>query len=99
VDAGAAVVTVAGSGGALPGTEPGVAKVTPLSAYPAKGRATSGVRCMRLGKGADRLLLAAVTPGEPLAATANGTAVELPPPDPRRDGPGAPLPAVVAAVG
>jgi DNA gyrase subunit A len=98
-DAGAAVVTVAGSGGALPGTEPGVAKVTPLSAYPAKGRATAGVRCMRLGKGADRLLLAAVTPGEPLAATANGTAVELPPPDPRRDGPGAPLPAVVAAVG
>ncbi|MDR0944678.1 MAG: DNA topoisomerase IV subunit A, partial [Bifidobacteriaceae bacterium] len=36
----AQLVTVAGSAGALPGTEAGAAKVTPLANYPAKGRAT-----------------------------------------------------------
>src|SRR5205085_10461853 len=34
------VVTVAGSAGALPGTEPGTAKVTPYGHYPVKGRGT-----------------------------------------------------------
>ena len=38
------VVTSAGSSGALPGTEPGSLKVTPYAEYPAKGRATGGVR-------------------------------------------------------
>ena len=51
------LVTVAGSSDALPGTVPGSAKVTPLSAYPAKGRATGGVRCQRFLRGEDRLVL------------------------------------------
>jgi DNA gyrase subunit A len=93
------VVTIAGSSEALPGTEPGAAKVTPLAGYPAKGRATGGVRCMRFSKGQDRLLLAAVTAGPPLAAAATGVPVDLPAVDERRDGPGTALPAVVAAVG
>ena len=49
------VVTVAGSSSALPGTEPGSAKVTPYSLYPAKGRATGGVRCQRFLRGEDTL--------------------------------------------
>ena len=40
----AVVVTVSGSSAALPGTEPGAVKVTAFTEYPAKGRATGGVR-------------------------------------------------------
>ena len=49
------LVTVAGPSDALPGTVPGSAKVTSLSAYPGKGRATGGVRCQRFLRGEDRL--------------------------------------------
>ena len=52
------VVTAAGSSTALPGTEPGTLKVTPFTEYPAKGRATGGVRCHRFLKGEDTLVLA-----------------------------------------
>ncbi|HYY10941.1 MAG TPA: DNA topoisomerase IV subunit A, partial [Kineosporiaceae bacterium] len=41
------VVTIAGATGALPGTQTGSAKVTPYAEFPAKGRATGGVRCHR----------------------------------------------------
>ena len=47
------VVTASGSSTALPGTEPGAVKVTPFAEYPAKGRATGGVRCHRFLKGED----------------------------------------------
>src|SRR6476659_9388168 len=52
------VVTSSGSSGALPGTEGGSLKVTPYAEYPAKGRATGGVRCHRFLKGEDTLVLA-----------------------------------------
>ncbi len=93
------VVTVAGSGAALPGTEPGLVKVTPLSMYPSKGRATGGVRCMRFTKGVDRLVFAAVVPGAPIAAASSGSPIDLPAVDQRRDGPGAPLAVPIGAVG
>jgi DNA gyrase subunit A len=93
------VVVVAGSEAALPGTEPGLAKVTPLAAYPAKGRATGGVRCLRFTRGVERLVFAAVVPGPPVASSASGTPVELPAVDVRRDGPGTPLSVPVSAVG
>ncbi|MEO2360887.1 DNA topoisomerase IV subunit A, partial [Bifidobacterium longum] len=48
---GAVVLTVAGDSDALPGTENGAAKVTPLEMYPTKGRATGGVRSQRFLKG------------------------------------------------
>src|SRR5690606_38918597 len=59
VDPGAdnVVVTVAGSSGALPGTEAGTVKVTPYAEYPAKGRATGGVRCHRFLRGEDTLVI------------------------------------------
>ena len=49
----AVVVTVAGSSHALPGTAAATVKVTPYQEYPAKGRATGGVRCHRFLKGED----------------------------------------------
>ncbi|MEU2616112.1 DNA topoisomerase IV subunit A [Micromonospora sp. NPDC007271] len=62
-------------------------KVTPFKAYPAKGRATSGVRAQRFLKGEVDLAVAWVGP-RPVGATANGEPVDLPPADPRRDGSG-----------
>ncbi len=64
-------------------------KVTPLREYPAKGRATGGVRAHRFLKGETRLVLGWVGP-RPAAATATGDPIELPEPDNRRDGSGTP---------
>jgi DNA gyrase subunit A len=85
------VVTISGSGSALPGVQMGSAKVTPFAEFPAKGRATGGVRCHRFLKGEDTLLLTWAGPSPAQAAGATGAAVELPAPDPRRDGSGVPL--------
>ncbi|WP_428966762.1 DNA gyrase/topoisomerase IV subunit A [Micromonospora fluostatini] len=62
-------------------------KVTPFAAYPAKGRATGGVRAQRFLKG-EVDLTAAWVGARPLGATATGDPVDLPPADPRRDGSG-----------
>ncbi len=97
-EADAVVVTSSGSSGALPGTEAGSLKVTPFTEYPAKGRATGGVRCHRFLKGEDTLVLAWAGPVPAKAAAANGVPVELPPPTGRRDGSGSPTGAVIAAI-
>ena len=94
----ASVVTVAGSGDALPGTQNGAVKVTPLAVYPGKGRATGGVRCQRLLKGEDGLILAWVGDGLPMACATSGTPVDLPPVDDRRDGSGVPAAQPILAV-
>ena len=66
-------------------------KVTPFAEYPAKGRATGGVRCMRFlktrGSGEDRLRVAWVG-FQPAALTRSGDPVDLPAVDRRRDGSG-----------
>lgn len=62
-------------------------KVTPFKAYPAKGRATGGVRAHRFLKGETDVAVAWVGP-RPVGATATGDPVELPAADPRRDGSG-----------
>jgi DNA gyrase subunit A len=93
------VVTVAGVAGALPGTAAGSAKVTPYAEYPAKGRATGGVRCQRFLRGEDTLVLAWAGAGPALGATEAGTPVDLPEIDPRRDGSGARVAQPLAAVG
>ncbi|MFJ4341095.1 DNA topoisomerase (ATP-hydrolyzing) subunit A [Streptomyces sp. NPDC088915] len=87
----AVVFTVAGSTGTLDpaGTS---AKLTPFDQYPRKGRATGGVRCQRFLKGEDVLILAWAGASPARAAQKNGTPVELPEIDPRRDGSGTPLP-------
>jgi len=62
-------------------------KVTAFAQYPAKGRATGGVRVQRFLKGETRLEVAWVGP-RPVGASATGDPVELPAPDNRRDGSG-----------
>jgi DNA gyrase subunit A len=65
-------------------------KVTPFRQYPAKGRATGGVRVQRFLKGETRLTVAWVGP-RPVGASNTGDPVELPEPDGRRDGSGTPV--------
>ncbi|NBO45727.1 MAG: DNA topoisomerase IV subunit A [Actinobacteria bacterium] len=72
------VTTIAVGGGVLPGTVAGTAKVSPLSEFPRKGRATSGVRCQKFLKGEEALALAGITVDKPLALTASGAVAELP---------------------
>lgn len=96
---GAVVLTVAGDSEALPGTENGAAKVTPLEMYPTKGRGTGGVRSQRFLKGQDTLILAFVGAYPLHASTQSGAPMELPKPDMRRDGSGTDLSAPIAVVG
>jgi DNA gyrase subunit A len=94
----AVVVTVSGSSAALPGTEAGSVKVTPFSEYPAKGRATGGVRCHRFLKGEDEVVLAWAGRAPARAAADSGAPVDLPEPVGRRDGSGTPASQPIVAV-
>ncbi len=93
------VVTISGSSDGLPGTQPGAAKVTPLTEYPGKGRATGGVRAHRFLKGEDALLAAWVGPGPARASSGAGQPVELPAATGRRDGSGTGLTTPVDGIG
>ncbi|WP_326610099.1 DNA topoisomerase IV subunit A [Streptomyces scopuliridis] len=84
------VFTVTGSHGTLDDSVR-TAKLTPFDQYPRKGRATGGVRCHRFLKGEDMLVLAWAGASPARAATKAGAPVELPEPDPRRDGSGTPF--------
>jgi DNA gyrase subunit A len=93
-----AVVTISGSSQALPGTELGNVKVTKFDVYPAKGRATAGVRCHKFRSGEDTLVQAWVGVMPARGSTSSGMPVDLPSPDDRRDGTGSPLTIPVDAV-
>jgi DNA gyrase subunit A len=95
----AVVVTVAGNAGALPGAAAGSVKVTPMHEYPAKGRATGGVRCHRFLKGEDTLVAAWAGPAPAVGASESGAPVALPDPIGRRDGSGTGLSGPLAVIG
>jgi DNA gyrase subunit A len=95
----AVVVTVAGSASALPGAAAGSVKVTPLHEFPGKGRATGGVRCHRLLKGEDMLVMAWAGPAPAVGAADSGAPVELPAPVGKRDGSGVGLSRHLALLG
>ncbi len=65
-------VSISGAEGVLPGTDAGRIKASRLEEFPAKGRATGGVRAHAFLKGEDRLTLAWVgpAPARPSARTA-----------------------------
>lgn len=92
------VVTIAGSSQALVGADAGSGKVSTFDEFPPKGRATGGVRAQRFLKGEDQLTLAWVG-AEPRAVGTDGAARTLPPAGAKRDASGAPLDAVIGAVG
>ncbi|WP_439593356.1 DNA gyrase/topoisomerase IV subunit A [Microbacterium sp.] len=92
------VVTVAGSTETLAGADAATAKVSAFDEFPAKGRATGGVRAQRFLKGENALTLAWVGT-EPRAVGADGATRALPAAGAKRDASGSPLDGVVAAIG
>ena len=95
----AVVVTIATSASTLAGTNPGTGKVSPFAEFPSKGRATGGVRAQRFLKGEDQLAVAWVGEAPALAVSGDGTPRALPEAGAKRDASGAPLDAVIGAVG
>jgi DNA gyrase subunit A len=93
------VVTVSGSGAVLPGTDPGRGKVSELSEFPGKGRATGGVRAHSFLKGEDTLTVAWAGAAPAVAVGADGSARTLPDSGAKRDASGTPLDAVVGSIG
>ncbi|MCA5923466.1 DNA gyrase/topoisomerase IV subunit A [Curtobacterium oceanosedimentum] len=95
----AVVATVSTTSTALPGTDAGRAKVSALSEFPAKGRATQGVRAHAFLKGEDGLTVAWAGIAPPHAVGTDGAARTLPDWLSKRDGSGAPLEAVIGSIG
>ncbi|MGW9631437.1 DNA gyrase/topoisomerase IV subunit A [Agromyces sp. NPDC055520] len=93
------VVTIAAASDTLLGADPGSAKVSDFAEFPAKGRATGGVRAQRFLKGEDALHLAWVGRSPALAVGPDGTARTLPDSGAKRDASGQPLDAVIGAIG
>ncbi|MBV7363754.1 DNA topoisomerase IV subunit A [Actinomycetaceae bacterium TAE3-ERU4] len=73
------------------------AKVTSLSLYPPKGRATQGVRCHRFLSGQSTLYGAWITKHMPRAVDKDGNPVDLPSVSDKRDGSGAAVPREIFA--
>ena len=92
------LVTISGAGSSLPGTEAGAAKVTPMTEYPSKGRATGGVRCHRFLKGEDAIIASCIGHSPVIACASSGSPVELPGATVRRDGSGVPISQPVASL-
>ncbi|MGV9196936.1 DNA gyrase/topoisomerase IV subunit A [Arcanobacterium canis] len=93
------VATISGAEDALPGTVAGHVKLTPLDRYPAKGRATGGVRTHRFLRGENILQYAWVGSLPAHAVDAKGKAIVLPDIDERRDGSGEALAHPISGIG
>ncbi len=94
----AVVVTAAAGDGTLEGLESGTIKVSELSEFPIKGRATGGVRAHRFLRGEERLMLGAAVLAAPMAADSSGSARTLPAEMARRDASGVALEQRITAV-
>lgn len=93
------VVTLSAPSDALLGADPGRGKVSALTEFPTKGRATGGVRAHTFLKGETSLTLAWVGPAPALAVGPDGAARALPESGAKRDASGTPLSAVIGSIG
>jgi DNA gyrase subunit A len=93
------VATVSTSTTTIAGADPGRAKVSAISEFPGKGRATGGVRAHSFLKGEDVLGVAWVGRSPALAVGTDGAVRALPEAGAKRDASGTPLDGVVGSIG
>ena len=98
-DAEISVASVSVSSATIPGTDPGRVKVSPFSEYPAKGRATGGVRTHTFLKGEDMLALAWAGPSPAMAIGPDGSARTLPEIAAKRDASGTAIDSIIGFIG
>ncbi len=92
-------VTVSTSTATIVGVDPGRAKVSEISEFPSKGRATGGVRAHAFLKGEDGLAVAWVGPAPAVAVGTDGSIRQLPETRSKRDASGSALDAVIGSIG
>lgn len=93
------VVTAANSSGAIAGTDAGSLKWSTLVEFPAKGRATSGVRAHKFLRNEDQIYFAWVGPSGARALTLDGKPIELPDSPQKRDSSGSKMIGQVGSIG
>ena len=101
VDPGSEVVvaTVSSSSATIAGMEAGRAKLSALSEFPGKGRATSGVRAHSFLKGEDQLTVAWAGTAPAFAVGPDGAVRSLPDAGARRDASGTQVDGLVGSIG
>jgi DNA gyrase subunit A len=93
------VATVSSSSATIAGADFGRAKVSLLTEFPGKGRATGGVRAHSFLKGEDVLAVAWAGPAPALAVGTDGAIRTLPDAGAKRDASGIPLEGVIGSIG
>ena len=96
---GTVVATVSTSSSTLSGTDSGRSKISFLAEFPAKGRATGGVRAHSFLKGEDVLSIAWAGAAPAIAVAPDGSPRRLPEPGAKRDASGVTLEAIVGSIG
>jgi DNA gyrase subunit A len=92
-------ITAANSSGSLSGTDAGSVKITDLNDFPAKGRATGGIRAHKFIRGEDQLYFAWVGPIDAMALTSDGKPTELPGEMAKRDASGNKSAGMIGSIG
>lgn len=93
------VATVSTSTTTIADVDPGRAKISALSEFPPKGRATGGVRAHAFLKGEDALSIAWAGVAPALAVGSDGTTRNLPESGAKRDASGSLLDGVIGSIG
>ena len=92
-------ITAANSTSSLAGTDAGSIKVSSLDEFPAKGRATGGVRAHKFIRNEDQLYFGWVGPMDAIALATDGKPIDLPKELSKRDASGARSSAILGSVG
>ncbi|CAB4690239.1 MAG: DNA topoisomerase 4 subunit A [Actinobacteria bacterium] len=99
VDDTAVVITAANNSSAIAGTDSGSAKLSELSEFPMKGRATGGVRAHKFIRNEDQVYFAWAGNPEFLASAADGKPIEFDLEPSKRDASGSKIASPLGAIG
>lgn len=93
------VLTAANSSMAFAGTDPGSAKISSLTEFPGKGRATGGVRAQRFIRNENQVYFAHVEMDKILAISSDGKPVSFDDQLAKRDASGSPIGTAIGSAG